>query len=157
MLEADSLRITAYLNAAYPTTALDEASVAVFSKELALLHDPVVAMEAAQSIVRHMTRFPSIADFRRVYKTINEHHNGKQAVKELVAVDNRERVPPPEWCCIWWWSTHYRDPKMTRVPAEMAGPGFEPLTIQEYAQLQTEWREAGSPLPGRLIPGMRRV
>lgn len=156
MQEADALRITAYLNAAYPNMALDEASVAVFSKELALLVDPRIAMEAAQKIVRTMTRFPTIADFRGVYRSVNEGRRRGEEKKEL-ASPPEDRAPIPEWVSIWWWSTHMRDPIVKKVPKQVAGDGYPALSKEEYEQLKTEWIELGRPTASSVTPRMKEV
>lgn len=90
MLLDDAAAVSRHLLAGFPAAILDEEQVELFVKEVALLADAGLGMDAAIRIVRTHERFPTIKEFRQVY--------GSLLARQEAADESRQRAlePAPE-------------------------------------------------------------
>ncbi len=148
---AEAQFVVATLSGAFPQQRLTPENVKVYVDEIALLSDPVVASEAARQIVREGDRFPTIKDFRFVYRAVNERHASERRALEAPEEEVSSRVP--EWVHVWAWCRGTTDPPrepveertFPQVGEHYADPKRARMSADEYEALETEWRAAGAP------------
>lgn len=155
------------LTSAFPNVRLEEDTPDVWRKHLAPL-DFDVADRAVGQCVNNLKFFPSIAEFREFYRL--ERHNSPP--KRAPEPEGEDGIPT--WVHVWWWMRQIEDkprrfPQMessmsdwvlTQEWREMSGstapghidtsyrkgkPEEVDTTVEEYALLEREWVEAGSP------------
>lgn len=142
MTRDDALTVLGLLNAAFPSEALEEQTVAVWIAILAEMADAEAATNAALAIVKNGHKFPSIADFRQIYRV----HVELGAKPALPAPSSTVDTTIPEWVLVWRWSRYMRDPRVD-APFPQQEPHHRPpyLSEKQYAELRDEWVAAGSP------------
>lgn len=88
MKESEAVAITRQLLALFPRDAIEPESAAAFAKEIALLVNAELGMQAAHECARSFDHFPSIHQFRIVYGSVHR----SQPRPAIEATD----IPPSE-------------------------------------------------------------
>lgn len=155
--------ILAGLTAAFPNVRLEDDTPDVWRKHLAPL-DFEVADRAVGQCVDNLKFFPSVAEFREFYRL--ERHN--QPKPRPMVEDVSGEIPA--WVQVWRW--HSDRTMISRQAANTAALGpvekrqpvkmrpfpqtahlelhENPLTWDEYEDLEREWVEAGRPSIGQV-------
>jgi hypothetical protein len=141
MTRDDALTVVGLLNAAFPNEALEEPTVALWLSLLMEMADAEAATNAALAIVKSGQRFPSIADFRQIYRVHVE-----LEPKAALPAASVAATDIPEWVLVWRWARQEREPTIM-APFPQQHPHHQPpyLTEREYHALREEWVAAGSP------------
>lgn len=145
MTHEEAGNIVAVLNAGFPNSTLERESVAIYAKEIALLHDYAIGTEAAWMTVRQGDRFPTIKEFRSVYRSVADRRRS-----EVPALEEGPRGRGiPEWVQVWWWARHIRIPRELRdFPQQHDWHNSPTMATVDYDALRAEWAAAGSPRIG---------
>ncbi len=131
----------AVLAAAFPAMSLEPPSVALFTSEIALLHDGDLAMEASRTIARSGDRFPTIKEFRQTYHAcVARRRAGQSSLPEHGL--SRE---VPEWVSVWWWLRKARHDYRVLPQQDGWSLSDDRVTRDEYDGLRGEWVEDGAP------------
>lgn len=69
MNDRDARGLVLYLNAAFPSPAMSDATFALYTAEIALFADAQAAQEAITIVVREERWMPTIAAIREAYKS----------------------------------------------------------------------------------------
>lgn len=141
MTRDDALTVLGLLNAGFPSEALEEPTVALWLAMLMEMADAEAATNAALAIVKTGQRFPSIADFRQVYRV----HVELEAKPALQTSSTASR-DVPDWVLVWRWLRFMRDPVVT-TPLPQQKPNHQPpyLSEEDYRRYHGEWIAAGCP------------
>ena len=141
MTNGAASQIVALLDACFPSMRLPPESAVLFTQEIALLQDADTGLDAARLIARQGDRFPSIAEFRRVYRSVNESRPRTRAELE----EGPRYSVVPEWVHVWWWMRHTLNDYRWLPQQEDTDGSAETLTAAEFEELAAGWRAAGSP------------
>jgi hypothetical protein len=112
----------------------------LFSRERAAGHperaagDPLKGGETPPEV---LSRTQEVSTPARVV-SLDEFRRRRVASADVAVVTASD---PPEWVWVWWWSRERGD---TREFPQL-GSAVSPMTDDAYAQLEAEWRLAGSP------------
>lgn len=116
-------------------------------------HDAEQATAVVAHLAQKMHYPPKIVDFKEVMRLL--HPPAQQAPLEAEALpEYKFGVEAPEWVWVWSWARWHRDPRVERPFPQQSGhvDEREIMTMDEYAELLREWKEAGSPREKNPLP-----
>lgn len=155
MTREQSGQLVALLSAAFSQPPMTEERLALFTDEIALLHDYDTALEAIRAVTREGKWFPTIKDIRAAYRAVADKRAGDEERRLRGRMIESPLHEVPAWVQVWAWSRWVRVPPETRaLPQQKPGYAvtFETgdrvptyLAPEEYERLEQEWREAGAP------------
>lgn len=141
--------IASWLNAAFPNEALNEAATAVFVNDVALLADARIGGIAARQIARASNKFPTIHEFRQVYRAVNEREQAEAQRKIKGLPEPRHQIP--EWVLVWDYARATGETRWLPQQIDHADKSRQVMSQTDYDVLRLAWIAAGKPVHRRAI------
>jgi hypothetical protein len=119
-----------------------------------LPHDAEDATAVVAHLAQKMHYAPKIVDFKEVMRLL---YPPEPTPTVTPLPEYKFGVEAPEWVWVWSWARWYRDPREERPFPQQDGyvDETEIMSMDEYAELLAEWKEAGSPKSENPLPMYR--